>query len=78
MKKIGIKTVTIVETEGWRIHVTFNAHEPSGAFTADLIEPYCHIAYDQCDFDVNLFYIQKDCLNSLGLKIPLILCSANK
>ena len=73
MKRIGIKTLKIVETEGWRKHVTFNANEPSGGFTADLIEPFCHISYDQCDFDVNLFYIQKDCLNSLGLKIPLIL-----
>lgn len=39
--------------------------------------PYCSLTLDQCDFDVNLFYIEKDCLGALGLKIPLVVKPIN-
>jgi hypothetical protein len=55
----------------WRIHIVFDKDSPTGPFTADLIQPYCQIAHDKCDFDVNLFYLKKNWKGAIGLKIPL-------
>jgi hypothetical protein len=55
----------------WRIHIVFDKDSPTGPFTADLIQPYCQISHDKCDFDVNLFYLKKDWKGAIGLKIPV-------
>ena len=43
----------------------------SGGFTVDLIEPFTSITHYTYDFDVNVMYIQRSRLNSIGMKIPL-------
>lgn len=69
MKYLGIKIK--IEEDGWRKHIIFDEKSPSGGFTVDLIEAYSYISYDQVDYDVNAFYIEKDHLGALGLKIPM-------
>jgi len=69
MKKLNISAK--VEEDGWRKHVIFDEGVASGGFTADLIEPYTSMCHDTYDFDVNILYIKKDHLNSIGQKIPL-------
>ena len=61
----------------WRVHVVFDKVAKTGGFTADLIQPFCHISLDTCDFDVNLFYLKKDWKSAIGLKIPLSLIPIN-
>jgi len=70
MKKLGISA--LVEQDGWRKHIIFDDRTESGGFTADLIEPYTSMTHSDYDFDVNIFYIKKDHLNSIGRKIPLV------
>lgn len=60
-----------IADDGWRFHLVFDRGAPTGGFTADLIQPYCTISHDSFDFDVNIFYIKKDHLKQLGMKIPL-------
>lgn len=69
MKKLNI-TVEI-EDDGWRKHLLFD--KETGGFTADLIQPYCYICHDSYDFDVNVFYIKKDHLSQIGMKIEMVL-----
>lgn len=70
MNKLGI-AISIFSDDGWRFHVVFDMGAPTGGFTADLIQPYCTISHDSFDFDVNIFYIKKDHLKQVGMKIPL-------
>lgn len=69
MKQLGIGVK--IQEDGWRRHILFDEKEKTGGFTVDLIEPYCYISHDQVDFDVNAFYVKKDHLGGLGLKIPM-------
>lgn len=70
MKKLGISTK--IEEDGWRKHIIFDNKTESGGFTADLIEPYTSLTHYTYDFDVNVMYVKKDHLNSIGMKIPLV------
>jgi len=69
MRKLGISVY--IEEDGWRKHIIFDEKSESGAFTADLIEPYTSMTHYTYDFDVNILYIKKGNLNSIGMKIPL-------
>eukprot|EP00919_Chromeraceae_sp_WS-2016_P026211 GHVR01062063.1.p1 GENE.GHVR01062063.1~~GHVR01062063.1.p1 ORF type:complete len:108 (-),score=6.71 GHVR01062063.1:638-961(-) len=69
MKKLGINIKC--EEEGWRKHILCDQDSPTGGFTIDLLEPFTYLCYDTCDFDVNLFALKKNYLNSIGVKIPL-------
>lgn len=69
MKKLGIPVV--IEEGGWRKHLLFDDNSTSGGFTADLIEPYTSVTHYTYDFDVNVMFIQRNIINSIGMKIPL-------
>jgi hypothetical protein len=71
MSKLGISVA--IEDDGWRKHLMFDYGRETGGFTADLIQPYCYICHDNYDFDVNVFYIEKDHLNQIGMKMPIVL-----
>ena len=69
MNKLGI-TVEMLDDK-WRYLIVFDREAPSGGFTMDLIQPFCYISHDRCDFDVNLMYLKSGHYNQIGLKIPL-------
>lgn len=70
MKKLGI-SVKIDDSDGWRKHIIFDDKTDTGGFTADLIQPYTAMTQYTFDFDVNVMYIKKDHINSIGMKLPL-------
>jgi len=37
----------------------------------DLIEPYIVVTHDMIDFDVNNLSLDKDCLDSIGLRVDI-------
>ena len=69
MNKLNIRAEIV--DDGWRFHVVFDKGGPTGGFTADLIQPYCWISHDSFDFDVNVFFVKKDHLKQIGMKVPL-------
>ena len=69
MKKLGINIQ--IEDDGWRKHIIFDDKTESGGFTADLIQPYTALTHYTYDFDVNVMYLKKDHINSIGMKVPL-------
>lgn len=70
MKKLGISVR--IEEDGWRKHIMFDYKSPSGGFTADLIQPFTSMTHYTYDFDVNVMYLKKNRLSSIGMKIPLV------
>ena len=69
MNKLNIRAE--ITDDGWRFHIVFDKGAPTGGFTADVIQPYCAISHDSFDFDVNVFYLKKNHLKQVGMKIPL-------
>lgn len=68
--QLGID-MQIQNKDGWRYSCVFDLDAPTGPFTADLIEGFCHTCHDTIDLDVSNLYVMKDYTKDLGMRIPI-------
>jgi hypothetical protein len=70
IKSFGIECEAEM-SEIYRYSVLFDKNRPDGAFSADIIQPFCSICHDMMDMDVNNLYVKKDLTKEIGMLINL-------